>query len=240
MNIQAVILAGGRGTRLQSVVSDRPKALAQVAGIPFLDLLFGRLVTEGVRQFVVCTGFGAAAIQNHLGDGAAFGIDLEYSHETSPLGTGGAVRNAMAHLRSDPVLVLNADSWCSYHLQEFLAFHHMTSSRGSIVLAKVEDRDRFGSVSVDPDGRITAFEEKRTERGEGWINAGIYALSLSVIADIPAGRPVSLETEVFPQMIGRGLSGWTGGRDLIDIGTPESFLVAQDVFRRITRERTGP
>jgi NDP-sugar pyrophosphorylase family protein len=231
-DVQAVILCGGRGTRLQSVVGDRPKALAEVAGRPFLDWMLESLREQGIREFVLCTGFGEAAVREYVRERAGSGESIVFSHEPAPLGTGGAVRHALGYLRSDPVLVLNADSWCRYGLQEFLSFHEEKRGSGSMLLAQVEDRSRYGSVELDGDSRITAFREKNSLSGAGWINAGVYALSPESIAEMPVGRAVSLETEFFPALLGRGLYGYRGGSDFIDIGTPESFVAAQELFAR--------
>ncbi len=229
--LQAVILCGGRGTRLQSVVGDKPKALAEVAGRPFLERLLDGLHGQGVRNFVLCTGFGEAAIREYLSMRRKDGEILVCSRENTPLGTGGAVRNAWAYMTSDPVIVVNGDSWCDYSLGAFLDFHEQRNSAGSLLLTHTKDRSRYGSVDLDGNARITGFREKGRAAGEGWISAGVYILKRDWIGEIPEGQPWSMENDFFPRRIADGLYGWTGGSDFIDIGTPESFEQAQLLFR---------
>ena len=228
--IDALVLAGGMGTRLRGAVPGQPKALAPIAGKPFLDWLIPELAGQGVRRIVFCTGYGADAIRMHVGDGAGHGVEAVYSHEHTPLGTAGAIRNALGEIRSDPFLVLNGDSWCRYQVDTFAAFHRESDAVCSVLLAEVPDPSRFGAVSFDERFRVTGFYEKHSGSGLGWINAGVYLLSMAAAEAIPRGRPVSLENEVFPALVGHGLYGWTGSTGFIDIGTPESFLEAQGIF----------
>jgi D-glycero-alpha-D-manno-heptose 1-phosphate guanylyltransferase len=224
-SVDAAILAGGFGTRLRSVVSDRPKVLAEVAGRPFITFLLDQLVTAGVRSVVLCTGYMADLVESTLGE--TYGpLKLHYSRETTPLGTGGAVRAAMPHLRSATVLVLNGDSYCQSDLTAFYAKHVERNAKASILLTHVPDAGRYGSVSTDTAGLVTEFAEKRPNAGPGWINAGFYLIERDLLAGIPEGQAVSIERDVFPQWIGRGLNGVPIGQALLDIGTPESLAAA--------------
>jgi NDP-sugar pyrophosphorylase family protein len=224
----AVVLAGGLGSRLRAVVGDRPKALAPVAGRPFLEYLLRHLADAGVREAVLCTGFGADAVAEVMGDGARFGLRLRYSREDRPLGTGGALRQAAAMLGPGPALVLNGDSLVSLPLAALCALHAGRAARATLLLARVPDCSRFGAVSIDPDGRMLRFEEKH-RAGPGLVNAGVYLVEQSVLQTIPGGREVSLEKEVFPGLIG-GLYGLVVDTELVDIGTPESLAAAQRLF----------
>lgn len=229
-DITAVVLAGGMGTRLRPVVADRPKVLAEVTGRPFLHYLLAQLTTAGIRRIILCTGFMAATVSDLLG--SSFGdAELLYSVETAPLGTGGALRLALPLLMSEPVLALNGDSYCDLHLATFVAHHKLRGSVASIALAQVADISRYGAVEIEPDGAISSFAEKGERRGPGLINAGLYLLPRSVIAAMPAGQPVSLERDLFPGLIGTGLSGVIQTGRFIDIGVPDDYQAAGLFFR---------
>jgi D-glycero-alpha-D-manno-heptose 1-phosphate guanylyltransferase len=228
-NITAAILAGGKGTRLRGAVSDRPKVLAEVAGRPFITYLLDQLADAGVREVVLCTGYMAEMLPAALGEYR--GVRLTYSAEESPLDTGGAILLARAHLKSDPYLVLNGDSYCATDLAAFHASHLASGLNASIVLAEVPDVSRFGRVLLDVQDRITRFDEKGAATGRGWINAGVYLFQQDFLKQIPPGR-VSLEHTIFPASTGRmhGYRNPTGA--FIDIGTEESYSAAAAFFAR--------
>ncbi len=231
--IEAAILAGGLGTRLRGAVNDRPKVLAPVAGRPFLSYLLDQVAAAGVRKVVLCTGYLGEQVEAAFG--AHYGaLQLSYSHETSPQGTAGAVRLALPLLQSDPVLVLNGDSYCDAALADLAAWHQarIHSSPGSLLLTWVDDAARYGSVEVDALGSIMSFREKRGQPIPGWINAGVYLLSRRVLMSIPAQPAVSIERDVFPVWVGRGLSAYCVRAPFIDIGTPESYGQAETFFAR--------
>jgi histidinol-phosphate phosphatase family protein len=226
----AAILAGGLGTRLRPVISDRPKVLAPVNGRPFLAYLLNQLLEAGVRRVVLCTGYLGEQVRQIFGDryGA---LSLVYSQESEPLGTGGALRLALPLLDSDPVLVMNGDSYCQVDLNAFLRWHKERRATASLLLTWVSNTGRYGRVLVNEEGIVQSFKEKGGTRGAGFINAGIYLLSREVLQSIPAHTVVSLEHQVFPSWIGRGLYGYAGGSSFLDIGTPESYAAAQRFFQ---------
>ncbi|MBN9518511.1 nucleotidyltransferase family protein [bacterium] len=225
--VTAAILAGGLGTRLRSVVADRPKVLAPVAGRPYLTHLLDQLFTAGAGDVVLLTGYGADQVRAAFGDGYR-GMTLRYSVEPEPLGTGGAVRHALDLFAGD-VLLMNGDSYCAIDLAGLVATARHTGQVG-VALAHVDDVSRYGTVGIGPTGRVTAFAEKGGASGAGWINAGVYLIPRGCVADIPAGRAVSLEREVLPRWVADpGIRGVPGGR-FIDIGTPESFAEAEAFF----------
>jgi D-glycero-alpha-D-manno-heptose 1-phosphate guanylyltransferase len=233
------ILAGGLGTRLRSVVSDRPKVLATVLGKPFLAYLLDQLAGAGITRVVLLTGYRGEQIEQEFG--SRYGhVALDYSMETSPLGTAGALRLALPKLfpaaaaeSAGPhnVLVLNGDSYCSADLRLFRAFHEHARAEASLVLAQVPDTSRFGKVETNTQNRLARFLEKQEAGGAGSINAGMYLLNRELIEEIPAGRPVSIEREMFPQwlqthtLVGFGCQG-----AFLDIGTPESYRDAEAFF----------
>jgi NDP-sugar pyrophosphorylase family protein len=226
----AAILVGGLGTRLRSAVADQPKVLARVHDRPFLAFLLDRLIGAGIESAVLCAGYKGDEIRNMIGP--SWGpLRLDYSQEPSPLGTGGALRRAADFLTSDPVLVLNGDSYCEANLNAFYAWHSEKKSEVSLLLVRVEDTSRFGRVSLDARGRVTGFCEKGPEGGPGWINGGIYLLSRDLIRSIPPDRPVSLEREMFPSWIGGPFYGYESGGRFLDIGTPEDYAEAETFLR---------
>lgn len=228
-NITAVILAGGFGTRLRSVVSDRPKVLAEVGGRPFLGYLLDQLVAEDVKSVVLCTGYLGEQVQDRLGTHYRT-LALQYSREPQPLGTGGALRLALPMLDTDSVLVMNGDSYCDTRLDAFANWHAGRRPPATILLAETDDTRRYGRVQVDDQGRVLRFSEKTDDMDPGLVNAGIYLLSRTLIGSIAFGRAVSLEREVFPDWIGRGLCGFRGDGRLWDIGIPESYARAEAEF----------
>lgn len=228
-NIKAAILAGGLGTRLRSVVSDRPKVMAAIGGRPFLAYLLWKLEKAGAHQVVLCTGHMGEIIRAVFGD--AYGmLGLEYSQETVPLGTGGAVRHALDLLDSESVLVMNGDSYCDADLNAFWEFHQSKGAQATLVLVKSADSGRYGHVRVNSQGQVVSFDEKSAVAAAGWINAGIYLLKKELILSIPEGKHVSLEKEVFPAWIGHGLCGFPSEGPFIDIGVPEDFARAEHVM----------
>jgi D-glycero-alpha-D-manno-heptose 1-phosphate guanylyltransferase len=224
-DLTAAILVGGLGTRLRPVVMDRPKALAEVGGRPFLAHLLDRLAQAGIERAVLCTGYLGEQVE------AAFGsrcrtLDLVYSPEPEPLGTAGSLRLALPLLRSDTVLVMNGDSFCDASLRLFLEWHCRRRARVSLALVLSLETGRYGRVLVKADGSVVAFREKEKGPGPGWISAGLYLIDRSLLAEIPTGRAVSLEREMFPAWVGHGLYGWQSDARLLDIGTPDSYADA--------------
>jgi NDP-sugar pyrophosphorylase family protein len=227
--VTAAILAGGLGTRLRSVVADRPKVLAEIRGRPFLAFLLDQLADAGLRSAVLCTGYMGDEVRAAFGDSHR-GMRLSYSQEPAPLGTGGAIRLAAEQLSSATALVMNGDSYCQLDVGAFWADHCAAGSRATLALVRVDDASRFGQVELDASRRIVRFEEKGARSGPGWINAGLYLVDRSWLEAIPSGRAVSLEREVFPGWIARGLMGWPCAGPFLDIGTPESYREADRFF----------
>lgn len=225
-----LVLCGGLGTRLRPAVGDRPKGLAEVAGRPFLDILVADLVRQGARRIVLCTGFGAEQIAAHFRGRR----DAEFvvSAEPAPLGTGGALRHALPHVRSDPVIAVNGDSFCPVDYGALLAFHARKAAEATIAVVAPDERQDVGAITIDTEGRLASFAEKPQGAGtRGWVNAGVYVLRRSLIAAIPEGT-VSLEKQVFPAAVARGACyGFPVAGPLVDIGTPERLSAAQSLLR---------
>jgi NDP-sugar pyrophosphorylase family protein len=229
MKLCAAILSGGLGTRLRPVVNDRPKVMAMVAGRPFLTHLLDQLVKSGIQKAVLCTGYMAETIRKELGVRYRE-LELVYSVEDEPLGTGGALRLACETLSEEILLVLNGDSYCECHLADFIFRQAASNTSAGMVLAKVDDVARFGAVQTNSESLVESFIEKGLQTGSGWINAGVYLLPTSRIREIFPGRSVSLEREVIPHIIADGLYGYQCSGSFIDIGIPEEYQRAQLLF----------
>jgi NDP-sugar pyrophosphorylase family protein len=230
LDVSIAVLAGGFGTRLRSVISDRPKALAEIHGRPFLAYLLDQFSGTGSTSVVLCIGHFGQQIQDAFGD--KYGnLRISYSREARPLGTGGALRLALKYLTSDPVLVMNGDSFCTADLKGFWKWHLSRGSQATVLLTQVPDTRRYGSVKLHPDGAIIEFAEKGKEGVSGLINAGVYLLSRQVIESIPEDANVSLEYRIFPRLVSRGLLfGYPSRGRFLDIGTPEDFAAAEEFF----------
>jgi D-glycero-alpha-D-manno-heptose 1-phosphate guanylyltransferase len=237
-NITAVVLAGGLGTRLRSLVEDRPKVLAEVHHRPFIEYLLEQIMTAGIKRAVMCTGYQGEKVRaefgNHYQD-----LDLLYSHELVPLGTGGALRLAFPLIASDPVLVMNGDSYFNADIRDFCNRHTSAGSMASIMLAQVENTGRYGRIEINPDGSIVRFIEKGQDIAPGWINAGIYLFSREFIRCIPPYRFISLEEKILPQCIGDKFFGFTYQGEFIDIGTPESYRQADAFMQPLFKTHGG-
>lgn len=227
--VAAIVLAGGKGTRLQAAISDRPKVLADVAGKPFLDHVLGKIEKSGIREVVLSTGYMADAVREEYGEG--FGtLQLAFSHEEEPLGTGGAIRLALQCTRARTLLVLNGDSYCTADFGEFEARCRASAFDRGILLVHCDDCRDYGRVEVAGDGRITSYREKDGSPGPGWVNAGVYLLSRAAIETIPSGSVVSIERDIFPKWAVEGMFGSQQEGAFHDIGTPERYAAAERFF----------
>ncbi|HEV3259961.1 MAG TPA: nucleotidyltransferase family protein [Gemmataceae bacterium] len=229
--VTAAILAGGLGTRLRPAVADRPKVLATVHNRPYLTYLLDQLAAASVDEVVLLTGYRSDQVYHTLGE--AYGrVRLHYSPEPSPLGTAGAVRNALPKLASGMLLLMNGDSFCEVDLAAFGTFNRRHAADVSLVVTRVADSSRYDRVRINGAGRVTGLEQKRPEGGPAWINAGVYLIGRRMIQEIPCGRPVSLEREMLPAWIDqRRVYGLRCPGRFLDIGTPDSYAQATSFFR---------
>jgi D-glycero-alpha-D-manno-heptose 1-phosphate guanylyltransferase len=227
--IAVVILVGGLGTRLRSVVHDRPKILAQVMGSPFLTYLLDQISTAGASKVILCTGYLGGMLHEVYGD-VYKSLHLLYSQENEPLGTGGALRLALPLIESDHVLVMNGDSYVWTDLNRYMDWFFQIDRKVSLLLVKVTDTSRYGMVKVEENNSVAVFEEKEKAKGAGWINAGVYCMKTSLLKLIPEGKVSSLEKNFFPSLVGNGFFGYQCKGKFIDIGTPESYASAEIFF----------
>jgi D-glycero-alpha-D-manno-heptose 1-phosphate guanylyltransferase len=217
------------GTRLRSVVNDRSKVMAVIGGRPFLTYLFEQLLSVGISRVVLCTGYRGQQVHDCLGESYK-SLPIIYSEESTPLGTAGALRLALPTLQSDPVLVMNGDSYCAGSLEKLWDSHYCLQAAATLMLAFASDIRRYGRVQLGEGHEVTGFGEKGATAGPGWINAGIYLIHRSLIDEIPMDREVSLEREVFPYWVGRGFYGFETDAKFLDIGTPDSYASAAAFF----------
>jgi len=230
--IEAIILAGGRGTRLASVLPDLPKAMAPVAGRPFLDYVLNHLARSSVvRHAVLALGYRADNIVDHLSN---FEPPLPTTPvvETQALGTGGALLNALSATSGNSILVLNADSLAAIDLRALWLQHQSSGCAVTLSVMAVPDASRYGSVELDG-ARVRNFVEKRP--GAGLVNVGIYLFERDALVKLPTG-PSSLEQDILPQLVAAGqAAAFVGDGPFLDIGLPSSYALAADFLRDFDR-----
>jgi NDP-sugar pyrophosphorylase family protein len=239
--MKAVIIAGGFGTRLQPLTFRRPKHLLPLANRPFLEYQVALLRKYGITEIVFATNYMAEQIEGHFGDGSSFGVSLRYALEDVPLGTAGAIRNASGKSLDSAIIVLNGDILTDFSLFEIVNFHKAREAQVTIALKPVDRPHGFGVIVTGEDGRVltwyepTEDQKKTAAQNPGpatgetdLINAGIYVLEPDVVLSIPEGRTVSIEREIFPQLLASGspVFGIETPGYWIDIGRPEQYLAA--------------
>jgi len=223
----AAILVGGFGTRLRSVVSDVPKPLAPIQGKPFLFFILEALASSGIKEVILLTGYMHEKIFAACGSGEQFGLNILYSHESSPLGTAGALKLAENLLRNEKAfLLLNGDSFCSEAISALAGLTCQKDQLGVIAVSAVENAERFGTVDFDRvTFRIRGFREKSFSQS-GYVNAGVYLLSTDIFSLIEPNQKLSLEQDIFPKILaleGQYLSAVPVSAKFDDIGLPESY-----------------
>ena len=223
---EAVVLAGGFATRLGDLAANTPKCLQPVGGRPFIDYLLWNIARHGIRRVVLSTGWLHEAIEAHVRDLSGLGIDLVFSREIAPLGTGGAAALAAPLLTGEEALILNADSLFDCNYLDLNLFRRSAGADVAIALRRVDDAARFGAVEVGHDGVVTRFSEKRAG-GPALVNAGAYVVSATWLRELPPG-PGSLEADAFPALAASGrLAGRAYGGFFVDIGLPQTLFEAQ-------------
>lgn len=231
-DIDVIILCGGLGTRLQSVIDDRPKPMAEINGAPFLDILIDYVASYGFTRFILCTGYGSDFIKRYY-ENKRTKLTVLISNEERPLGTAGAIKNGESLIESDIFLALNGDSLCEIDLRDFLRFHFEKRAFISIVLATMEMAMDYGVIKLDGDGQIIRFDEKILTDGNGLINAGVYLFDRRILEEIPSGQKQSLEYDLIPRILDKGIYGYVTEKGLLDIGTPERLEMARKYLREV-------
>jgi NDP-sugar pyrophosphorylase family protein len=233
-----VILCGGLGTRLRSVVNDRPKPMATIHDRPFLAFVVEHLLRAGFQRLIFCTGYRGEWIKQYFQD--AQGYDPVFSEEAEPLGTAGAIKHCRSFLGTSSFLVVNGDSFCALDLAGLVEGHHRSDALITMAVVRGDGRTDGGSIVLDGQGRILRFQEKGVSGP--YLNAGVYACSAGLLNHIPDRRPSSLEQDVFPSLLATGLHGFVTPESLYDIGTPERLeafrLFSAGRLVHCTEERT--
>jgi mannose-1-phosphate guanylyltransferase len=243
---EAVLLVGGKGTRLRPLTVTTPKPLLPTAGVPFVYHQLAKLRAAGVEHVVLATSYRPEDFRTGLGDGSALGMRIDYVHEDEPRGTGGAIRNVSGLLEGGPddaVVILNADVLSGHDLVAQLAAHRDAAADVTLHLTEVADPRAFGCVPIDGSGRVTAFLEKMPEPVTNRINAGCYVFRRSVIDAIPPDRKVSVERETFPALVSSGahVLGFCEQAYWLDVGTPAAYIGgSRDLVLGVLRSAAMP
>lgn len=225
---EAIILAGGLGTRLRSVVGELPKPMAPIAGKPFLEILLEQLAEKGIARVILSLGYKSEVIRTHFGD--KYGdLSITYVVEDTPLGTGGAIRASLAYTSSNPVLILNGDTYLDLELDALRAFWQK-NLKPIIVVREVPDVSRFGYLDTS-DGRIVEFSEKKAT-GPGLINAGAYVFHREIASEFPASENFAIERDFLMKAVEHShFNAFVTQGKFIDIGVPEDYQRAQVELR---------
>ena len=236
----AILLVGGRGTRLAPLTNNTPKPMLQVAGVPFTEHQINKARSAGITEIVLATSFKAELFEPYFGDGKNFGISIKYAVEEVALGTGGAISNAAAMLEgSGLVAIFNGDVLSKHDLDAQFKSHESNGADVTLYLTQVEDARAYGAVELDDSGRVLAFNEKMENPPTNIINAGCYIFNREVIAAIPFGKVISVERETFPQLLSSGAKvfGFIDKSYWLDIGTPAALLKAsRDLVSEMNKE----
>lgn len=226
-----ILLVGGMGTRLMPLTRDTPKPMLPIAGLPVTEHQLMAAKRAGITTIVLATSYLSEVFTPYFGDGSKWGLDIRYAVEETPLGTGGAIKNAAAALNlragsDEPIVIFNGDVLSSHNLAKQIQEHLAHKADVTLHLTHVEDARAYGCVPVDENGRVTAFLEKMDNPITNTINAGSYVFHPSVIETIAANTVVSVERDVFPALVaaGKKIYGYIEDAYWLDIGTPRALL----------------
>ncbi len=223
-----VLLVGGLGKRLKSIVHDKPKCLVSINGKPFLDILLGYLTRQGLRRFILCVGYLGEQVIDHLN--GYNNCEILFSVEKTPLGTAGALKKAQHHINSSNILVMNGDSFVEFFVQDLIKAKK--DYFGSILLCQHHNTSNFGRVGIDRHGFVTFFQEKVRSDISGLINAGIYYFNKKIMDYIPKNQKSSIEYDILPALVKQEkIIALKTKSELLDIGTPKRIIIAEQYFR---------
>ena len=234
--IVPVILAGGLGTRLRTIVSHVPKVMAPVLGKPFIKILIDQVAAANFQEVILCTGHMSEKVRTLIGEKYR-NINIIYSEERELLGTGGAVINAINIVPSEAesILVMNGDSYLDIGLTQYIKWFVEKKIDAALALKYVRNTERYGSVSIDSKKKVIEFKEKKPNSGSGWINAGIYIFKRNVLDSFEKACRLSLEKDILPKLKDMNFFGYECNGEFIDIGTPESYARSESFFKKISR-----
>jgi D-glycero-alpha-D-manno-heptose 1-phosphate guanylyltransferase len=230
--LEAIILAGGFGTRLQKVVNDLPKSMALINDKPFLEYLLNFLTGQGIQKVILSVGYKQEMIREHFKDRYKQ-LTISYAIEEEPLGTGGGILNALEQVEGESAFALNGDSMFRIDLQAMQHLHQKTEADLTMALRYLDDTSRFGTVRIDAEKRVTGFLEKDQDSDPGYINGGIYLINKNFLVSYSFGKKFSIEKDCFEKCYKESrIFGYPAKGYFLDIGIPEDYMTAQDEFKR--------
>ena len=229
-DIDLFILCGGKGERLKPIVADRPKPMAEIEEEPFLDILIDYAAGFGFRRFILGIGHKKDFIKKYYRKNKR-NFEILFSEEDEPLGTAGAVKNAEGIIKSDPFIVMNGDSFCRIDFNRFIDFYFEREASVCIAASFMEGGKEFGEIVLNHEERVVDFNEKEEPKRlpKHLVNAGIYIMDRAIFSDIPEGKNISMEKEIFPNILQREVYGFCINKEFIDIGTPERLEKAREI-----------
>ena len=234
-SIDTLILCGGKGTRLQSILPDKPKILAVIGDSPFIKYLLNYLESEGIKRVILCTGYKHDQIEEWVRTSYHGDLDILFSREKRSMGTGGAIKNAEYLIEGDCFIVINGDTFLELNYYDFVKFFLEVKAIALLALARISDVKGFGYVEIDSKNRIISYREKpNSKKMSGLINGGAYVFSRIVLDSIPSKSTASLEYDIFPSILGEfdhDIYGFVTYDPLIDIGTPENLYKAKELLK---------
>ena len=233
--MQALILAGGLGSRLGNIVKNTPKPFLEVNKSPFILKIVERLIGQGIKEIIFCLGYKPQKIINFFGDGSSWGIKFSYVIEDKLMGTAGAVRGAYEKISGSSIIVLNGDSFCYFDIPNLSEQHHLNNADVTFSVLKKNNPEKYGLVLFDENMRVYKFLEKSKDHKNkaSYINAGVYILKKKLIKKIDKTKPISLENDFFPNNLDKNLQAFViENRKFIDIGTLKSLNKADFFFNK--------
>lgn len=235
--IDTVILCGGLGTRLRSTIGETQKTMAKVGEEPFMNKVLKYLKDQGLRRFILAVGFQAEQVEAYYSENN-LGLSIEFSREISPLGTGGAIKNAEKFVRSDRFFAMNGDCFCVLNYRDFYDFHNENKNCATLSVAKMPDTRDYGTILMSGENVIRGFEEKKNVPGGGYVNIGAYCFDREIFGMMPADK-FSIERDFFPLLppkLGPRFQGYVVDREFLDIGTPERYSKAAQTIRKVSQK----
>jgi len=227
-----IILAGGLGKRLKSVTGDTQKVLAKINGQPFLEILIDYIASQGGRRFILCVGHGADGVESYFKQKYR-DREIIFSLEDSPLGTGGAIKQASLHVKTDRFLAMNGDCFCVIDYRRLIDFHQKQRSKATLAVTLMPDARDYGTIEVSTTGAINAFKEKQPVAAPAFINTGTYCFERDVFSLVETPAKFSIEYDFFPHLVGQGFYAFEVENKFIDIGTPERYSWAQEHLKSL-------
>ena len=225
-----LILCGGEGRRLRQISGRFPKPMVRIGRKVFLDIIIDYLKGFGFKRIILGTGYRAKFIRKYYSEHKVPGIELIFSEEKKPLGTGGAVKKAKRLIKSEFFFVLNGDTFSKFKVGRFIKFYQQKKAKLLILLRRAVINKDYGAITIDKRSKITSFNEKNVSTRVNFVNGGVYLFSKSVFSQMPNKSKFSLEFDFFPRMVGKGLYGYKESGFFIDIGIPERYFIAKKYF----------